>query len=381
LKIYWDGEPAPSVDAPVKYLTGDGAGVYQPAGRPLVRALPANIVGDGAGFVVFSMYWPMPFTSSARVSLVPAAGVGEPVGWSIRHEPFTDPPGWAGKFHANYTEVPAPQPGKDMTFLDFGGSGKLVGTVVNFGAVGSTLEGDPHIYLDGSRSPQIAVTGTEEWGMGGDYWNNGVQTSLPMAGLPSATDNPAGSDVDGAAEYRFLISDSIPFNNHIRVDWEHGGGDESTQPYRATMLWYGTATETAILTGQRAATPAPGDRSFPLTSAYGYTVAGPPVTSTVVATSTGTSVTLPLRENNIGAFLRRSYDSCVAGQRADVFVDGQFAGTWDNPGASSGRCWSEDDFPLPRSLTAGKASVSIRLGNLTGEWTAADYRLFSFVPA
>src|SRR5262249_57751809 len=139
---------------------------------------------------------------------------------------------------ANYTDVPRPVRGRDMTLLDFRGSGKLVGTVINFGAVGNTLEGDPRIYLDDSRTPQIAVTGTEEWGMGGDYWQNGRQVSLPLAGLPSSQDNPPGADRDGAAEYRFLVADSVPFNRHIVVTWEHGEANESTQPYRATMLWY-----------------------------------------------------------------------------------------------------------------------------------------------
>ena len=41
-----------------------------------------------------------------------------------------------GRFHANHTDVPHPPPGEDMTFLDFRGSGKLVGTVVNFAEVG-----------------------------------------------------------------------------------------------------------------------------------------------------------------------------------------------------------------------------------------------------
>jgi hypothetical protein len=386
LTIYWDGESTPSVDAPVKNLTGVGAGVYQPTGRQLVQGLMANVNGDGKTFLDFNLYWPMPFTSSARIALVPADGMPKPVDWSVRYQPFTDPAGWVGKFHANYTDVPNPLPGKDMNFLDFRGSGKLVGTVVNFGEVGTTLEGDPHIYLDGSRTPQIAVTGTEEWGMGGDYWNNGRRTSLPMAGLPSTTGNPAGSDVDGSAEYRFLIADSIPFNDRIVVNWEHGALNDSAQGYRATMMWYGTPTRTAIRTDRLAPAPAPGDRQYQLTSGYEFTVQSPVTTSTVVATTSSSTFTMALREQNVGAFLRRTFDSCVANQRANVYIDGISAGTWYNAGGSpagAGRCWRDDDFPLPKSLTAGKRSVQIRLDNArpgTG-WTSADYRLFSFVPA
>lgn len=397
LRIFWDGEQTPSVDAPLKFLAGDGAGVYQPAGRDLVRALPSVIAGDGSTFLEYRLFWPMPFASSARIELQPDADITAPVTWSVRHSPVTDPPNWLGTFHANYTDVPNPQPGRDMRFLDFRGTGKLVGTVVNFGHVGGTLEGDPHVYLDDSRTPQISPTGTEEWGMGGDYWNSGNQTTLPLAGLPSSTNNPPGSDVDGAAEYRFLIADSVPFNDHIVVDWEHGGRDESTERYRATMLWYGTPATTTVPTDQ----VVPGnpdsasahsydstvDRKYLLTSGFEYTVNSPQTTGTVLATSSGATFTMALRPDNVGAFLRRTYDSCVPGQRADVLIDGHFAGTWYNPGASRtpgpNRCWRDDDLPLPRALTAGKHEITIRIADAAPDphvtpWTAASYQLFAF---
>jgi hypothetical protein len=386
LKIYWDGESTPSVDAPIKYLAGDGAGVYQPADRQLVQGLLANTTSDGKSFLDFNLYWPMPFTTSARIALVPADGMSVPVAWSVRHQPFTDPASWVGKFHANYTDVPDPKPGQDMRFLDYRGSGKLVGTVINFGKVDNTLEGDPHIYLDGSRTPQLAVTGTEEWGMGGDYWNFGRQTSLPLAGLPSSTGNPAGSDVDGSALYRYLIADSVPFNDRIVVNWEHGATNDSAQRYRATMLWYGIPNPTAIPTSEQAPSPAAGDRQYSLTSGYEYTVDSPVTTRTVVETASRSTFTMAVRDDNVGAFLRRTFNSCVPNQRANVYVDGAYAGTWYNAGASragAGRCWRDDDFPLPKSLTAGKRSIQIRIDNTTpgAEWTSADYRLFSFVPA
>jgi hypothetical protein len=51
LRIYWDGQTSPSVDAPIKFLAGDGAGVYQPVDRPLVRGWLANAAGDGHTFM------------------------------------------------------------------------------------------------------------------------------------------------------------------------------------------------------------------------------------------------------------------------------------------------------------------------------------------
>src|SRR5262249_26743007 len=177
--------------------------------------------------------------------------------------------------------------------------------------------------------------------------------------------------------------------------------NESTQRYRATMLWYGTATPTAVPTdrvvsGSRASLDAhsyraTGDLPYPLTSGYGYTVTSPQVSGTVLATSGGATFRMALRAGNVGAFLRRTLDSCVPNQRANVFLDGRFAGTWYNAGVprkartgETDRCWRDDDFPLPRSLTTGRSSVEIRVENVTtadpptAAWTASQYQMFSF---
>jgi hypothetical protein len=401
LQIYWDGEAAPSVNAPIKFLAGDGAGIYKPSGRQLAQGLLAGITSDGKSYMSFNLYYPMPFASSARIVIVPngmSAGLSG-ISWSVRYQSFTDPQAWWGTFHANYVSVPKPTAGQSMTFLDYQGSGKLIGTVVNFGSVGGTLEGNPYIYLDDSQTPQFAGTGTEEWGFGGDYWNNGQQVSLPMGGLPSATNNPRGANVDGAAEYRFLIADSIPFNRHIVVRWEHGGTNDSMQPYKATMLWYGTPVQTAIQsddlqTGSTASTKAhqytaPGSSTYSLRAAYEYEPYAPLMTNTVAKTTGTTTFTMAVASGNVGTFLRRTFDSCVANQRATVRVDGRPAGTWYNPGVSPktgydghNRCWRDDEFVLPAGLTQGKSSVIIQIKS-TGSntaWTASGYKLYSFVP-
>lgn len=401
LLIYWNGETHPSVDAPIKFLAGDGAGVYFPRDRPLVQGLMAGISRDRTGTMNVHLYWPMPFSSHARIALLAASPLG-PVNWSVRFESFPDPPQWWATFHASYVSVPRPQLGQDMTFLDVRGSGKLVATIINFSAPGGTLEGDPHIYLDDSQTPQIAVTGTEEWGLGGDYWNGGQQVSLPLGGLPSSINNPPGTNVDGAALYRFLIADSIPFNSHLVVRWEHGGADQSAQPYRAAMLWYGTPAQTAVLSDSVSpGVPASrfahhyaetSERPYRLSAAYEYVVHAPLITATGTASTGAASFTMQLDPRNAGAFLRRTFDDCVGNQRANVSLDGSFAGTWYDAGASNGtgvdghrRCWRDEDFPLPASLTAGKSSVRVSIVFLpTGSppdsaWTAFRYSMYSFV--
>lgn len=401
LRIYWDGESVPSVDAPLKFLVGDGAGVYQPANRPLVQGLMAGASGDGKTYMDYNLYWPMPFAKSARIEIMSNDALHN-ISWNVGYEPFLDPTNWWGTFHVTYASIPKPVAGQDMTFLNVEGSGKLVGTVVNFTMPGGTLEGDPRIYIDDSLTAQIAVTGTEEWGLGGDYWNGGVQTSLPLGGLPSSVNNPPGTNQDGAALYRFLIADSVPFNRHLVVRWEHGGVDQSTLPYRATTLWYGTPAQTASLSdtvlpassSSRAIHSyiSPGEHMYQLTSAYEYTVQSPLSTATGTSMNASASFTMALDPHNAGAFLRRTFDYCVPNQRANIFIDGQFAGTWYTAGVSTttgidghSRCWRDEDFPLPASLTQGKGSVTVRIACVpttnprNSAWTAFRYQMYSFV--
>ena len=401
LRIYWDGGTEPSVDTPIKFLAGDGAGIYQPENRPLVNSWLTNAGGDGYSFMNFNLYWPMPFAHSARIVLSATRTLSD-IAWSVSYEPFLDPVNWWGTFHANYVSVPHPAAGQDMTLLDVKGSGKLVGTVINFTTPGPTLEGDPHIYLDDSQTPQIAATGTEEWGLGGDYWHNGQQVSLPLGGLPSSSNNPPGTDHDGAALYRYLIADSIPYNTHLLVRWEHGGEDRSPLPYRAALFWYGTPNQSAHMSDaiwlnqveSRAdhVYSASNEYTFMLTAAYEETVQSRLSSASVTSMRGTTSFNMALDPQNVGAFLRRTFDSCVANQRADVFIDGQFAGTWYDAGVSPGagvdghpRCWRDEDFPLPASLTRGKTTVRVSLRFIPtsnpqdSAWTATDYQMYSFL--
>ncbi len=401
LRIYWNGETHPSVNAPIKFLAGDGAGIYFPRHRQLVQGWIAGMSRDQTGSMNIHLYWPMPFSSCARIAILADSPL-DSIRWSVRYEPFPDPPQWWATFHASYVSVAEPRLGQDMTFLDVKGSGKLVGTMINFSVPDNTLEGDPRIYLDESKTPQIAVTGTEEWGLGGNYWNGGQQVSLPLGGLPSSINNPLGTNIDGAALYRFLIADSIPFNRHLVVRWEHGGADESLHAYRATMLWYGTPTQTALLSDNvLPAVPASrlahhyvatGEHTYQLSAAYEYLVHTPLISAPGTILTGAASFTIQLDPRNVGAFLRRTFDDCVGNQRANIYLDSSFAGTWYNAGTSNGvgvdghqRCWRDEDYPLPASLTAGKSSVKVSLVFLPTTdpqdsiWTAFRYSMYSFV--
>ncbi|WP_376793878.1 DUF2961 domain-containing protein [Thermogemmatispora sp.] len=405
LSIFWDGERLPAVAAPLKFLAGDGAGLYQPAGRPLVAGWLATIQSQGPAnrpMMTFSLFWPMPFASSARFVLQAPQRLTA-VDWSVSLEPFPDPRAWWGTFHATYTSVSHPPQGQALTLLDVRGSGKLVGTVINFWRPDGTLEGNPEITLDDSLTPQIEVTGTEEWGLGGDYWHGGHQTSLPLGGFPSGENNPPGSEHDGAALYRFLVADSIPFNRRLVFRLGHGSHNQSPYPYRALLLWYGTPRPTAFLSdtlfpAQAASRfqhgyQAEDEHFYQLQAAAIYQPGATAASGTVSAAGGTLSFSFHLAANNVGAFLRRLFDYCSPNQSAAVYVDGAFAGIWYSPGVANHgppgslrHCWREEDYPLPAQLTAGKRLINVRLVPVSVSqapslvWTAFRYQAYSFLP-
>ena len=60
LRFWWDGEPAPSVEAPLGDFFACGHGL-----RTRVSSLPVAVNPSGG----FNCYWPMPFRRSARITV------------------------------------------------------------------------------------------------------------------------------------------------------------------------------------------------------------------------------------------------------------------------------------------------------------------------
>jgi hypothetical protein len=415
LRVTWDDRATPSIDAPVTLFFGAGS-LYNRENREwLVKAFPVNI-RFAQKTVTFSVYFPMPFFHSARVELVNEGAAVPVVAWSARTQPYRDPTNWAGYFHATYVDHGTPTPGKDLVFLDTtktegGGDwcGNFVGTSFIFSdqAVLSTLEGDPRFFFDDSQTPQVQGTGTEEWGGGGDYWG-GLKMTLPFFGHPvGAIDAGHAGTAEDKIEsaYRFLLTDLMPFGKNARIQFEHGGTDESVEHYRTVAYWYALPgaclVQTDALHVGDPADEKAHDYSSPdasdvdiVTSRYEWGVDHVDTTEIYPATTdtgrhtTGTSeLTLAIDPLNYGVMLRRKLDYAFPDQRAEVWVqaDGEqcftHVGTWYTAGSNtcvlsfpqgetdpfapvieqSNRQWRDDEFLVSRMITQGHRSLRVRL--------------------
>jgi hypothetical protein len=417
LSITWDGRASASVDAPVPLFFGTGTLFNRSNAQYLVKSLPAVVQSTSTGWEL-SMYFPMPFQTSAHIALTGGGTAASGIGWQVRTVPLVDLPDTSAYFHATYVDHGTPVSGHDLVFLDTtaaegGGDwcGSFVGTSFIFSDAANltTLEGDPRFFFDDSETPQGMGTGTEEWGAGGDYWNGGVNTTLALAGHPVGAPSPTsakGSLDEIESAYRFLIADSFPFGKNARIQLEHGGADDSTEHYRSVAYWYGLPQACLSMTdsihvGDAVDEAAHGYASptasgiDTLTSRYEWGVDHVGATEIYPATTdigrhmTGASeFTLAIRPDNFGVLLRRKLDYGFADQRASVFVADTtpgatfaLAGTWylagsntcafvDSPTETgttapvletSNRQWRDDEFLLPSAQTAGRSQIRVRI--------------------
>jgi hypothetical protein len=213
LRVYYDGSPEPSVDAPVGDFFAVGHGFERP-----VKSLMIRNSSDGRAR---NSYWPMPFRKSCRITVTNegrrrVANVYYHVDW----EKVKELPPETAYFHARYRqELPAPADGKPYLFLDVKGRGFYVGTVLSVvqAEAGWFGEGDDHFFVDGEKKASIEGTGSEDYF--NDAWGLHVEDG-PYTGVPVAEGTGLGSRMTG---YRWHLTDPVPFTKSLYFEIEHKG--------------------------------------------------------------------------------------------------------------------------------------------------------------
>ncbi len=247
-RIYWDGESSPSVEAPIGDFFGLGLGEYVDW-----NSLPMNV----APLRSLNSYWYMPFARSAKITITHEGT--QPVGafyynFDLRRLRTLAPN--TAYFHAQYRQA-SPNRGatgawvsnsdanalknlngeNNYVMLEATGRGHFVGVTH------SVLqnqdfwwgEGDEMIFIDGSATPQIIGTGSEDYYTGS--WDFQKPFSFPYAGAPLVGAERAGSR---SMAYRFHIEDPIPFEKSIKVTMEHGHANHRSDNWFTVAYWYQT---------------------------------------------------------------------------------------------------------------------------------------------
>ncbi len=224
LRMFWDGNPRPAVEAPVGDFFANCFGR-----RSEVISLPVIVEGGDS----YNAFWRMPFRKSARIEIEnqsrkPLSLLYYNIDWIQLDKLPKDTP----YFYAQYRQEYPARSGRDYLLLETTGKGHFVGAVlgVRMRSPAWFGEGDEKIYIDGEATPSIWGTGTEDYFL--SAW--GLQrTSTPYFGVPFFDYRTLGGLV---SSYRWHLNDPIVFNTGIKVTLEHMGwmSEDENPEYRAT---------------------------------------------------------------------------------------------------------------------------------------------------
>ena len=337
LRISWDGEDAPSVDAPLGSFFGSGLG------EASVRAVPLGMSPSGP----YYCYLPMPFWRQARIELVNENPEKTPEIWWEAAIGLNDyPEAETGYFNARYRREWPTRDGEDYRLIEAEGRGTYVGQVMTVEPLRAEIkrwwEGDLRIYLDGRSYPAFLGTGHEDEYLGG--WSNEWLMnpySLPMHGEPKTTELTQVDFQWSAATtvYRFFVG-GIPFQNGIKVSTEHGTENTANAMYSSVAYYYARSGAMEKLDD------ASGSTRFTLRAPSGYS---------------------HLR-------LRRLYNPTER-QEAQVWINDQYIGLWYTGATNAYESELESDFLLPTSVIGG-SDVDVEIRAVRPGFSALHYELW-----
>jgi len=257
LRMNWDGESSPSVEAPIGDFFGLGLGQYF-----LYQSVPLAVSPDKA----LNSFFPMPFQKHAHITVTNegkekvyafyfnidyrACAKSLPSDTLYFHAQYRQQSpnkGWTSDWSSNGDEKVNAKKNLDgqgnYVWLDATGRGHFVGVTMSVlqNQDGWWGEGDDMFFVDGESLPSINGTGSEDYFLGA--WDFG---SHPFAygsmGAPVKGEEHAGSR---SSVYRFHLDSPIPFTKSLRATIEHGHANVRSDNYFSVAYWYQTEPHAA----------------------------------------------------------------------------------------------------------------------------------------
>ena len=250
LRIYWDGEATPSVEAPIGDFFGLGLGTY--------HNWESQMLSVGS-VKAMNSYFPMPYRRHARITVTNEGAMPIeslyynvdyrtelhelPAGTIYFHAQYRQAQpnhGWTNNWANNY--VPLTDDKKNLTgadnytFFDAEGHGQYVGVTLSVlqNQDGWWGEGDDMLFIDGAKTPSITGTGSEDYFLGA--WDFGGQPfSYRLYGAPVVGEELAGSR---SSVYRFHLDSPIPFKQSFKATIEHGHANHRSDNFYSVAYWY-----------------------------------------------------------------------------------------------------------------------------------------------
>ncbi len=257
LRMYWDGEESPSVEAPIGDFFGLGNGEYF-----RYESAVLAVASDKA----LNSFFPMPFQKHGRIAVTNEGQ--EKVGafyFNIDYQAHAKPlpqdtlyfhaqyrqaypaAGWTNQWHSN--SDPLVDGKKNLSgegnyvWLEAKGRGHFVGVTMSILQNQDYWwgEGDDMFFIDGEEKPSINGTGSEDYFLGA--WGFGRPFSYATYGAPVVGSEFAGSRT---SVYRFHLDSPIPFTKSLKATIEHGHANHRSDNYSSVAYWYQTEPHAAF---------------------------------------------------------------------------------------------------------------------------------------
>lgn len=267
LRMYWDDEDSPSVEAPIGDFFGLGLGKYV-----MYESKYTSVGSQKALNAKFAM----PFKKKAKITItnegeqavnafyynidwekhksLPA----ETMYFHAQYRQQTPTDGWTNEWPNNYVSKINDHKNVDgignYVMMEATGAGNYIGAthsiIQNQGDWWG--EGDEMMYIDGAKDAQIKGTGAEDYYLGA--WCYGGCGINPFGGTKptfayQTYGNPQnGGDNKGAewTVYRFHDNSPIPFKKSFKMTIEHGHANHRSDNYYTVAYWYQTEPHAAF---------------------------------------------------------------------------------------------------------------------------------------
>ena len=252
LRMYWDGETTPSVEAPIGDFFGLGLGQYFK-----YESAPLSVASDKA----LNCFFEMPFPRRARITVTndgkekvnsfyfnidyrayAAPLAKDTLYFHAQYRQATPNKGWTNNWTSNGD--PLVNDKKNVTgegnyvWMEAKGSGHFVGVTMSVlqNQDGWFGEGDDMFFIDGETTPSINGTGTEDYFLGA--WDFGTHPfSYSTYGAPVTGEELAGGRT---SLYRFHLDSPIPFTKSLKATIEHGHANVRSDNFFSVAYWYQT---------------------------------------------------------------------------------------------------------------------------------------------
>ncbi|WP_188758454.1 glycoside hydrolase family 172 protein [Edaphobacter acidisoli] len=250
LRMYWDGETSPSVEAPIGDFFGLGLGEYHTWQSEMLS------VGNDKSL---NCFFPMPFASHARITVTNEGN--QPINalyYNIDYRTYSHPlsrdtlyfhaeyqqaqpnRGWTNNWKTNQDALVNDKTNSDgqgnYVWMEAKGHGQYVGVTMSVLQNQDMWwgEGDDMFFIDGAKTPQIIGTGTEDYFLGA--WDFGGRPfSYQLYGAPVVGAELAGSR---SSVYRFHLAQPIPFQKSFKATIEHGNANHRSDNFYSVAYWY-----------------------------------------------------------------------------------------------------------------------------------------------